>query len=123
MIKMGKPTSIWLPEEMLEIWLKFKEIAKREGSSAGRILIDFIANCVRIHEPGNPQWPLPRFFEKNRIEKPSPDKPMPDYRQMTDRELLELYNSPRFLKILPQGDRMVIGWILKKRGLKTEETL
>jgi len=81
MIKMGKQTSIWLPEEMLEIWQKFKKIAEREGRSAGHILVDFIGNYVRIHEPGNPQWPLPRFIEKSdaRVEKPSQDKPMPDY--------------------------------------------
>ena len=65
MVELGKSTSIWLPEETLEVWRRFKKIAEREGRSAGQILIDFVANYVRIHEPGNPQWPINRFFEKS----------------------------------------------------------
>jgi len=51
---------------------------------------------VRIHDPGNPQWPINRFFEKSevQVEKPSPDKPMPDYANMTDHELLALIKRP-----------------------------
>jgi len=119
MIKMGKPTSIWLPEEMLEVWEKFKKIAEREGRSAGQILIDFVANYVRIHEPGNPQWPLPRFFEKsgNQVQVPAPDKPMPDYWHMTDQELVTLYKSPR----TPFSHRIIIRAVLNKRRIKVED--
>jgi len=118
---MGKPTSIWLPEETLEIWRKFKRIAEREGRSAGQILIDFITNYVRIHELGNPQWPLPRFFEKSEVpaEKPSPDKPMPDYANMTDQELLALIKRPREI---PYGDRQIIASILNHRRVKLPES-
>ena len=114
---MGKSTSIWLPEEMLEIWRKFKEIAEREGRSAGQILTEFISNYVRIHEPGNPQWPINRFFEKSevQVEKPSPDKPMPDYQNMTDRELLTLIKRPWGISY---GDRQIIASILNYRRVK-----
>jgi len=113
---MGKPTSIWLPEEMLEIWQRFKKIAEREGRSAGQIITEFISNYVRIHEPGNPQWPINRFFEKSEVsaEKPSPDKPMPDYWHMSDQELLSLYGHPWKIS---HGDRTVIRYILNNRGL------
>jgi len=122
MIKMRKPTSIWLPEEMLEIWQKFKKIAEREGRSAGQILTEFISNYVRIHEPGNPQWPINRFFEKSevQVEKSSADKPMPDYANMTDQELLALIKRPWGISY---GDRQVILGVLKRRKLKVEETL
>jgi len=119
---MGKPTSIWLPEEMLEIWQKFKKIAEREGRSAGEILTEFISNYVRVHEPGNPQWPINRFFEKSevQVEKPSQDKPMPDYQHMTDHELLALIKRPWGISY---GDRQVILGILKRRKVKLGETL
>jgi len=120
MVELGKPTSIWLPEEMLEVWQKFKKIAEREGRSAGQILIDFVANYVRIHEPGNPQWPLPRFFENSRKPTvPTPGKPMPDYWHMTDQELQALYKSPR----TPFSDRIIIRSVLNKRKIKVEGLL
>jgi len=121
MVELGKSTSIWLPEETLEVWRKFKKIAEREGRSAGQILVDFIANYVRIHDPGNPQRPMNQFFEKSAVpaEKPSPDKPMPDYANMTDQELLALIKRPWGISY---GDRQVILGVLKRRKVKVEET-
>jgi len=85
------------------------------------ILIDFIANYVRIHDPGNPQRPMNQFFEKSvpRVQIPAPDKPMPDYWHMTDPELAALYKSPR----TPFSHRQIIRAVLNKRRIKVEGML
>jgi len=105
----------WVPEQLWQTWKKFVEIARREGRSAGEILNEFIANYVRIHEPGNPQWPLDRFQERPQEQPPSSGKPMPDYAKMTDQELLRLLGGPTWK--LGGFERMLVKHILKRRGL------
>jgi len=105
----------WVPESLWETWRKFVAIAKREGRSAGAILNEFVANYVRIHEPGNPQWPLDRFQERFSEPSPSLGRPAPDYTKMTGCELLDLLREP--LWRLGDFDRMHIRFILKRRGL------
>ena len=105
----------WVPEQLWQTWKKFVEIARREGRSAGEILNEFITNYVRIHEPGNPQWPLDRFQERSQESTPSLAKPAPDYTKMTDCELLDLLREPPWR--VGDFDRMYIRFILKRRGL------
>ena len=96
-------------------------IAKREGRSAGEILNEFVANYVRIHEPGNPQWPINRFLEKSKEALPGPEQPTSDYAAMTDEELLKLLQGPQWK--LSDFDRMHIKHILKLRSIKAEAYL
>jgi len=47
------------------LYRRFREIAKREGRSPSRILMDAIREYVRRHEPGNPQRLL-TFYQAGR---------------------------------------------------------
>jgi len=108
----------WIPEDLWETWKKFIAIAKREGRSAGQILNEFMANYVRIHEPGNPQWSLDRW-KTAEVPKLNSEEPMPDYRAWSDEQLLALWKHPHKLRD-KHGDRQIIAHILKKRGLRAE---
>jgi len=113
---------IYCPDNFLPVLKMFHKICEREGESVSEKIRDWILNYVRIHGTiMNPQRPMNGFLEKsgNRVQVPAPDKPMPDYWHMTDRELVALYKSPR----TPFGDRTIIRSILNKRRIKVEGML
>lgn len=116
----GKSThaTIWI-HGWEETWRKFVEICKRETGypSASEKIRDFVTNYVKVHEPGNPQWPLNRWLEAPpRMAAPDPAQPMPDYAHMTDEQLRKLYGHPR----TPASDRAIITFFMKKRGIYRE---
>lgn len=72
-------------------------------------------NCVCIHGPSNPQWTLERWApprEKINVLAIEPHV-MPDCASMPDEQLLAAYHSLR----TPDGDRQIIAYWLKKRGI------
>ena len=52
---------LYVPREFSEIVKKAREIARREGRSLSKLVMDLLRDYVRRHEPGNPQLPLTRF--------------------------------------------------------------
>ena len=54
---------LYVPQEYSEIVKKAKKIARREGRSISKLVMDLLRDYVRVHEPGNPQLPLTRFTE------------------------------------------------------------
>jgi len=54
---------LYVPREFSEIVKKAREIARREGRSLSKLVMDLLRDYVRVHEPGNPQLPLTRFVE------------------------------------------------------------
>lgn len=57
-------SEIYIPEDFVQVWQKFKEICKREGKSRSDILRVHVARFVMVHEPGNPQLRLESFVGK-----------------------------------------------------------
>jgi hypothetical protein len=56
--------NIYIPEGFREVWDKFLEICRREGSSGSDKIRDLITEYVRAHEPGNPQTRLDLILER-----------------------------------------------------------
>ena len=54
---------LYVPREFSEIVKKAREIARREGRSLSKLVMDLLRDYVRVHEPGNPQLPLTKFVE------------------------------------------------------------
>jgi len=48
-------------------WNKFKTIAKREGTSASKKIVEFIMDYVEKHDPGNPQTRIPSYVEGGKV--------------------------------------------------------
>ena len=55
--------NIYIPEEFKSQWKKFVEICKRDNSSAGEKIRDYVATFVRLHDPGNPQQLIVTFLK------------------------------------------------------------
>jgi len=111
--------SFYFPRSFLPVLEAFKRICGRERESASKKIRDWIANYVRIHEPGNPQWSMDRFFEEKELQvqiPPDSERSLPDYSHMTDEELLRRHNY----SLTSYGDKMIIASILKRRGLEAK---
>jgi len=61
---------LYVPQEYSEIVKKAKKIARREGRSISKLVMDLLRDYVRVHEPGNPQLPLTRFTGESKPEEP-----------------------------------------------------
>ena len=55
--------SIYVPDELQIVWVKFQEIAKREGRTVSEMVVEYICDYVRHHELGNPQQTLTYLLE------------------------------------------------------------
>jgi len=55
--------SFWTPDDFEGVWRRFKEIARREGKSAGVLIRDFVVSYVDVHDPGNPQARITSYVE------------------------------------------------------------
>ena len=51
------------PDDFESIWERFKNIARREGKSAGVLIRAFVIRYVDIHEHGNPQARVTSYAE------------------------------------------------------------
>ena len=61
---------LYVPQEYAVIVEKARKIAKREGRSLSKLVMELLRDYVRVHEPGNPQLPLTRFTEERKREEP-----------------------------------------------------
>jgi len=62
---------LYVPKEFSEIVKKAKKIARREGRSISKLVMDLLRDYVRRHEPGNPQLSITRF-----VDSPKPSSPV-----------------------------------------------
>jgi len=60
--------SFWTPDDFEGVWRRFKEIARREGKSAGVLIRDFVVRYVDVHDPGNPQAHITSYVEDGPVD-------------------------------------------------------
>jgi hypothetical protein len=119
--------SIYITQDDLEGWEKFKEAMREDGTSASAQIMTWIYEWFEKHptkKERNPQTALSRFptnevvTEKLHDPTESKPKPLPDFSSMTDEHLLERYYSP-FTDIF---DKNLIVMVLRdKRGFNIED--
>jgi len=61
---------LYVPQEYAVTVEKAKKIARREGRSISKLVMELLRDYVRVHEPGNPQLPLTRFTEEEKPQEP-----------------------------------------------------
>jgi len=55
---------LYVPASHAELVKKAKTIAHKRGESLSRLILEFLENYVRMHDPTNPQKPLEKFLEQ-----------------------------------------------------------
>jgi len=75
---------VYVPLHYEIIVEKAKKIVRREGRSLSDLIRDLLRDYVRLHEPGNPQLPIDRFFNLEPEKDPLPPEDLKLIRMVTE---------------------------------------
>ena len=92
---------LYVPETRAITVRKAKKIARREGRSLSKLILDLLDDYVRRHEPGNPQLPIDRFLKDH----PSREDNPPQSRRIDPLEDTRRWFR-RLIKTLEAGRRL-----------------
>ena len=116
--------SIYITQDDLEGWEKFKEAMREDGTSASAQIMTWIYEWFEKHptkKERNPQTALSRFptneVVTEKLHDPTESKPTPNFSSMTDEHLLERYNS----QFTDNFDLQLIALEIQKRGFNLED--